>query len=394
MIARITNIWRKEIVDSLRDRKALTQALAVPLIVGIFYAVFNPLINSTIVARAKEPVTIPAQGIENAGPALLGTLKQFDITLKPFSGDLRAVVARGEQGAGLIIPPGFADAVAGERPAQLTLLTNQTAGGIFGGSFSSERLDLALKTFEQNEAARRVQARNMDPALLAPVALDAQSLATPEQLAGVFASFTLPILLATIVAQGGLFVAIDVTAGEKERGTLEALLVTPATDAEILLGKLAAVFTISCIPIVLTFMGFWVASALLPASVTSGAVLPLAVIIGAILIGLPLALFVNVVTMIVSIRTKSFKDAQSAATPVMLGVIAPAMAAAFIPPTGVLGYLIPIYGSSALVSSMATGGIVPQFAWIFSVAGSLLAAAVGIAIALRLFNRERLLYGV
>ena len=394
MLARITNIWRKEIIDSLRDRKALRQALAVPLLVGIFYAVFNPLINSTIVARAKEPVNIPAQGIENAGPALLGTLKQFGITLTPYTGDLRAVVARGEEGAGLIIPAGFTGAISSEQPAHLTLLTNQTAGGIFGGRFSSERLDLALKTFEQTEVARRVQARNMDPALLSPVALDTQDLATPEQLAGVFASFTLPILLATIVAQGGLFVAIDVTAGEKERGTLEALLVTPATDAEILIGKLAAVFTISCIPIVLTFLGFWVASALLPATVTSGAVLPLSVIIGAILIGLPLALFVNVVTMIVSVRTKSFKDAQSAATPVMLGVIAPAMAAAFIPPAGVLGYLIPIYGTSALVSSIATGGVVPANAWLFSVAGSLLAAAVGIVIALRLFNRERLLYGV
>ena len=98
-----------------------------------------------------------------------------------------------------------------------------------------------------------------------------------------FAAFTLPLLLASIVAQGGLFVAIDITAGEKERGTLESLLVTPASDFEVLTGKLLAVFTITCLPIVLTFMGFWLASSFMPDVATNGGKLaPLGVIVGAV----------------------------------------------------------------------------------------------------------------
>jgi len=393
MWSRINNIWRKEIIDNLRDKKALRIALLIPLLVGIFYAVFNPLISSVIADKAKQPLVIPAQGIENAGQSFIDALKAQQITLEPFTGDLKAAVARGDKSAGMIIPPGFSDNVSHEKPAALTLYTNRTSGGIFGGGFSGERLDLAISTYNGRITTQRIESRNIDPAILSPIALNAQDLASPEQLAGLFASFTLPILLATIVAQGGLFVAIDVTAGEKERGTLESLLVTPASDLEVLVGKWLAVFTITCIPIILTFVGFWVASNFVPASATQGGALPLSVILGVILVSLPLALFVDVVLMIVSVRTKAFKDAQSAATPISLAVIVPAMAAAFVTPSSAIFYLIPVYGPCALVSAMATGTQVPPYAYILAILGSLIAAAIGFVIAIRFFNRERMLYG-
>lgn len=392
MFSRISNIWRKELTDSLRDKKAMRQAILIPLILGAFYAVFNPWISSLVSERATSTITIAAQGIENAGPEFIGALKEQKITLEPFTGDLQAAITKGEEAAGLIIPPGFIDNINNEKPVTLKLLTNHTSGGIFGGGFSGERLELAISQYNQLVVAKRVQARNIDPSLLTPINKDARDLATPEQTAGLFAAFVLPLLLASIVAQGGLFVAIDTTAGEKERGTLESLLVTPASDLEVLTGKLAAVFTITCLPIVLTFSGFWVGSQLLPADWTSGGRLPVNVIIGAILLSLPLALFVDVVLMIVSVRTRSFKDAQSAATPVGFAVIVPAMAAAFVTPTSTWMYLIPLYGPSALVSGLATGTQIPALAFVYAVLGSLVAAIACYFVALRFFNRERLLY--
>lgn len=264
MWARISNIWRKEVTDSLRDKKALRQAIMIPLIIGLFYAFFNPFLSSVISDKAQQPVTIPVQGIENASPAFLAALKQQKITLEPYTGDLQTAIAKGDKSAGLIIPEGFGSNVANEKPATLTLLTNRTSGGIFGGGFSGERLNLAVAGFSQSVVGSRVQTRNMSTDLLQPVNLEAKDLATPEQLAGFFAAFTLPILLGSIIAQGGLFVAIDVTAGEKERGTLESLLVTPASDIEVLTGKLLAVFTITSIPIVLTFAGFWAGGQFIP----------------------------------------------------------------------------------------------------------------------------------
>jgi sodium transport system permease protein len=391
---RISNIWRKELTDGLRDRKALTQALLVPMVLGIFYAIFNPWISAIVADRAREPVTIPSLGIENADQRFLDVLKQQDITLKPYEGDLQSDIRRGVESVGLVIPPEFTQNVRQEQPAGLTLYTNSAAGGIFGGGFSAERLNLAIKTYSEQVTVARVEQRNLDPKLLAPVSLDSQELASPAQLGGIFASFTLPILLATIVAQGGMFLAIDVTAGEKERGTLESVLVTPASDLEVFVGKLAAVFSLTCVPIVLTFMGFYIASSLMPESVTKGAVLPFGVVFAAILLSLPLALFFDAALMIVAVRTKTFKDAQQALTPFMFAAIAPAMVAAFVTPANTLFYGIPVYGTAALVGKLATGVPIPELAFVLAVVGSVVASAVCVYIGLRVFNRERLLYSM
>ncbi len=392
MLSNILNICGKELMGTFRDRKALRQALALPIFLGILYAVMNPALNSLIESRAEEPLTVPVQGIEHAGGELIAVLAQFEITLEPFEGDMAASIEAGEEAAGLVIPANFADQVAGERTATLTLLTNNSAGGLFRGSFSVGRLELALNAFSQGVAVERLRVYEIDPSLLTPVALESRDLATPAQKAGMFASMMLPILVGIVAAQGGMFIAIDVTAGEKERGTLESLLVTPAGDSEILIGKLLAVFTIAMLPLALTLLGYWAASNLLPESMTNGAVLPLNLVLKAILITLPLALFLDVILMIISVRTKAFKDAQTSVTPVLFTVMIAAIAAAFVPPSSTALFLIPIYGTSAVVGTLAVGGVVPANAVLFTVIGSLVAAAVGIAIALKLFDRERLLY--
>jgi sodium transport system permease protein len=392
----IINIWRKELMDILRDKKAVRQSLLIPLLIGMIYAVMNPLFSSIASERARAPLSIPVQGIENASEDFMAVLQQYDITLEPYEGDLTALITSGKQGAGLIIPPGFGENVNGEQAAQITLLTNPTSGGIFGGGFAGgERLDLAINTFNTQVAAARVQSREMDPALLTPVSVDTRNLATPEQLGGVFASFTLPLLVVIIVVQGGLFAAIDVTAGEKERGTLEALLVTPATDVQVMIGKLLAVFTLAVVPYILTLLGFWIAGRLLPESMKLGGDLPFSVIGVAILVGIPTALFMSVIQMAISVRTKTFKDAQAAAAPLSIGALLPAFAAGFIQPQSLLAYLIPVYGPAALVGQMTiNGGILDAAALGMVIIGSLLAAVIAFVIAMRLFNRERLLYAV
>ncbi len=396
MLNNVLNIWQKELMDIVRDRKGLRQTLVVPLILGIFYAVLNPLLGSLINSRQEDTLVLPVQGLEYAGEEFINTFAQFGIELEPFSGDLEATIASAEEAAGLIFTPGFGENVADEQEATLIVRTNTTSGGLFGGGISLGRLELALNAYNQQITVQRLTERNVDLAVLAPVTLDMDDLASPAQRAGAAASFFLPILVAITAVQGGMFIAIDVTAGEKERGTLESLLVTPSSDAEIFVGKLASVFTITAVPIALTLSGFWIASNLLPESMTEGAgALPVAVILQAILVSLPLALFANVILMVISIRTKTFKDAQSALSPVIFGVLFTAMAAAFVPPTGAsLAYLIPVYGTSAVVGVLTLGGIVPANAVLFSIIGNLLATVVGVIFAMQIFNRERLLYSM
>jgi sodium transport system permease protein len=172
------------------------------------------------------------------------------------------------------------------------------------------------------------------------------------------------------------------------------LLVAPISDVEIFIGKLLAVFIMSFIPVILTLFGFWGASNLLPESMTDGGFLPLSVIIQTILMTIPLVLVGNVILMIISVRTKAFKDAQSAATPLIFGVLVASMAAAFVPPTSTALFFIPFYGTAAVVGQLAVAGTASAVYVIASIVGNLAGAAVGTAVALRLFNRERLLYSM
>ncbi|MCL4262755.1 MAG: ABC transporter permease [Anaerolineae bacterium] len=389
------NIWYKEILEMLRNRKALRDTLLIPLILGVFYAVLNPMLGEMINRRSESVIVLPVQGLEHADPAFVETFAAYDIELEPFEGDMETAVREARETAGIIFTEGFSENVASEADANLILYMNPTAGGPFGGNISLSRIELALSAYNQQLTIQRLQVRDVDPSVLTPVRLTAEDLSTAAQRAGATAALFLPMLVAIGAINGGSFIAIDVTAGEKERGTLEALLMTPASDVQIFVGKLLAVFVVTAVPIALTLLGFWAGTAFLPASMTGGVgPLPLDVIVKAILITLPLALFANVLLMILSIRTKGFKEAQSAMTPVTFGVIFVAMAAAFVPPTQSVLFLIPIYGTSAVVGVLAQSGVIPANAILFSVVGSLVATAVVTVIALRLFNRERLLYSM
>lgn len=389
------NIWYKEILEMLRNRKALRDTLLVPLILGVFYAVLNPMLGEMISRRSEGVIVLPVQGLEYADPAFVETFAAYDIVLEPFAGDMETAVREARETAGIIFTEGFSENVASESDANLILYMNPTAGGPFGGNISLSRIELALSAYNQQLTVQRLAVRGVDATILTPVQLTAEDLSTAAQRAGATAALFLPMLVAIGAINGGSFIAIDVTAGEKERGTLEALLMTPATDVQIFVGKLLAVFVVTAVPIALTLFGFWAGTAFLPASMTGGVgPLPLDVIMKAILITLPLALFANVLLMVLSIRTKGFKEAQSAMTPVTFGVIFVAMAAAFVPPTQSVLFLIPIYGTSAVVGVLAQSGVVPPNAVLYSVVGSLVATAVVTVIALRLFNRERLLYSM
>jgi sodium transport system permease protein len=394
MLSNIVNIWRKELMDTVRDRRALIQSLLVPLLLGIMYAVINPILGSIGEAKAEEALTIPVQGLEYVDDELITIMTNLDITLVNFEGDLAAAVTSGDEPAGLIIPEGFSQDIAAERPLEMTLLTNPTSGGIFGGGVSASRLNTAFLIYNQSVAARRLAQHQLDPRLISPVILNTENLSTPEQRAGQAASIFLPMLVAIMAVQGGVFIAIDVTAGEKERNTLEALLVTPASNLEIYLGKLLAVFVMSFVPVILTLTGFWAASNFLPESMTDGAFLPFSVILQAILLTIPLVLAANVILMIISIRTKAFKDAQAATTPLIFGVLIASMFAAFAPPTRMIFFLIPFYGTAAVVGQLAVAGTVSAALVIISTVGNLIAATFGTIAALRLFNRERLLYSM
>ncbi len=396
----ILNIWRKEVTDNLRDRKALRQSILVPVLFGVVYAFVFPLLGNLMSSRVEEQgqqsLEVVAIGAENVNDALGAVLESADISLNEYAGtraELEAEIESAEITLAIIIPADFANAIEGEQPAQIELLTNTEGGSMFNINTSAFRLQSALQGYNQTLITSRLVERGIDPAILQPIDIQQISLTTPEQETAGQNSYLLSILVGLVVAMGGMYVALDVTAGERERGTLEALLLTPASDMEIFTGKLLAVFSITLIPTVATFVAFGLTTNLLPESMSTGAQIPLIVFVGSIIAALPFALAVNVIMMLVAIRMNTFKEAQSAATPVTMGAMFPTIAAGMFPPINPIFFLIPAYGTGAVVGKLAVDGAFPVLPFILSVVGALLVAIIGIVIGMRLFNRERLLYG-
>ena len=393
MFYRIRSIWQKELMDNLRDRRSVIQSLLFAIGFGIFYAVFNPLISASFIEQAQAVQHIPTQGIEYADPAFVDLLARSGIVLEPYTGDLTGDIQRGELSAGLVIPQDFAQLLNSQTPATLKLYTNPSSGGLFSPDFSGERLQLVINQYDSSEAARRVSAENLDPSLLTPITLDTQNLITPAQQAGLFASFGMPLIVTILIAQSGVFMAIDVTAGEKERGTLEALLVTPVSDIEVLIGKLAAVFTFAVVPVTLTLLSFYIATLFLPNSVQTET-FPFSVILIALLVGIPLTLFFNMAVLILTVRQNTFKDAQAASSLVTFVGLFAGFVVAFRPPASDLAYLIPIYGPVAVISKSTLSAPLPDVAIPYAILGSVIGVIVALRIALRLFDREHLLYSI
>lgn len=396
----ITNIWRKEVTDNLRDRKALRQSILVPVLFGVVYAFLFPLLGNVMQSRVEEQgaqtLDVVAIGSENVDTGLSAVFESAEITLTEYQGSreqLEGEIESAEITLAIVIPEGFEDAISAEQPAQIELLSNTEGGAMFNIDTSAFRLQNALQAYNQSLITQRLTERGIDPAILSPINIEQRSLTTAEQETAGQNSYLLSILVGMVVAMGGMYVALDVTAGERERGTLEALLLTPASDGEIFTGKLLAVFTITLIPTVATFVAFGLTTNLLPESLSSGAQIPLIVFVGSIIAALPFALAVNVVMMLVAIRMNTFKEAQSAATPVTMGAMFPTIAAGMFPPTNPLLFLIPAYGTGAVVGKLAVDGAFPMTEFLLSVAGALIVAIVGIILGMRLFNRERLLYG-
>ena len=153
----------------------------------------------------------------------------------------------------LQVPPGMEASLA--RDAQVHVTIQYDASDPESAA-AREKVAALVSRYSQQVVVRRMQARRVNPADLLPVVLDERSVATERQLSGLLLAGLLPFFIAMWAVVGGMSVAVDLAAGEKERGTLEALLVTPSSREAIVVGKFLAVLTASmgAVAIVITTM--------------------------------------------------------------------------------------------------------------------------------------------
>ena len=307
-------VFVKELLDALRDRRTLLMVTLSSVAIGPLVLVALSFLIAGIEERA-EAREIHLVGIEHA-PTLRNYLERQTYSIKVAPADFeRGLVARSFGDPVVIVPKDFErDLTQGVAP--LIEIVGASANTRAQGSVG--RITRLLQGFNQEHATLRLALRGVSPSLLQPLQIEERDLADRRARAAQLTSM-LPFFVLMAVLYGALNAALDTTAGERERGSLEPLLMNPADRSALVLGKWGAVACVGMLIAVLSCFSFLPAQWLLRSETLAAMFqfgLREAMLFLALL--LPLAAALSALLMAVAIRCKSFKEAQANSTVVIL----------------------------------------------------------------------------
>jgi sodium transport system permease protein len=310
-------VFLKELVDALRDRRTLAVVMLSSVAMGPLILVAMSFLIAGIEQRA-ESRELYAVGIEHA-PSLRNYLERQTYVVKPAPADYeRALVSKAFGDPVIVVPPAFeTDLAQGIAP----LVEVVGASGNTRAQGGLGRVVRLLQGFGQEQALLRLAWRGVAPALLQPLQVEERDLADPRARAAQLTSGLLPFFVLMAVLYGALNAALDTTAGERERGSLEPLLMNPASRWALVLGKWGAVAVVGMLIALLASFSFLPAQWLLR-SETLAAMFQFGVREASLFVALlvPLAAMLSALLMAVAIRCRTFKEAQANTTVVILVV--------------------------------------------------------------------------
>jgi sodium transport system permease protein len=293
----------KELQDAVRDKRALRLAFLPPVYMVAFFA----LGIGFAIHLQKEVQNDIELHITGHAPQLVAWLKENQITVKRYPQDLYQAVSQGELELGLSLPSEPRPAGALE-PLPATLVYNASQQSIHGPLGTVRNL---IYQYSQRHAAINVMARGISPALIAPVRITESNVASEQQMGGLILT-GVPLLLLMSAMMGSMGFAADMTAGERERRSLEPLLINPTSSVLFITGKWLAAVTLTLAVVGLTLVLLSIALALLPfnqmgfrVEVSAGALLAIFTAL------VPVAMIAAALQLALGILSRSFKDAQT-----------------------------------------------------------------------------------
>jgi sodium transport system permease protein len=309
-------VYRKELLDALRDRRTLLMVLLSSVAIGPLVLVLVSALVSGIEKRA-EARTVVAQGMEHA-PTLRNFIERQTYTVQPAPPDYERGLRDSHFGEPvLVVPPGFeAELARGEAP----LLELVSSAGNTRAESGSGRVLRLLRAFNQEQVTLRLAVRGVAPSVLEAVRVEERDLADPATRAAQLSTMV-PFFVLVAMLYGALNAALDTTAGERERGSLEPLLMNPASRTALVLGKWGAVASVGMLIAVLSCLSFLPGQWLLRSEALAAMFrFGIGEALTFIALLLPLAGALAALLMAIAIRCRTFKEAQANATLVVLGV--------------------------------------------------------------------------
>jgi sodium transport system permease protein len=393
-------VYRKELTDSLRDRRTVISMIVVPLLVMPLLTIGMGALSLALVGLAmKEVPSVMILGGEDS-PHLMAELRQLqDVRIVPAKPDYAEEISNKQIRAAVEIPRDF-DAKVAEGESS-TVKIYMYAGELKSG-FGADRLQRFFREMRERTIREHLEARALPETLARPFDIEEKNVAPPEKVGGVLLGGIIPYFVILLCLTGAMYPAMDLTAGEKERGTMETILCSPVSRTHLVLGKFLMVLTASIATAVLTILSMAVsfgagkkmllaftygaADAALQITITGKAIVSIFIVV------LPLAVFFSAALLALSLFAKSFKEAQSYISPLMIVVVLPAVAALLpgVELTPALA-LLPVLNTSLVSKEIISGTYHWDLIALIFLSSSAY-ASIALAIAVKLFQDEDVLF--
>jgi sodium transport system permease protein len=385
-------VFLKEVKENLRDRRTLISAFLTGPLLGplLFVMLINVTLNREL-DKAEKPLPVPVIGAEYA-PNLVAALKAGGVVPGAAVADPVQSVRKQEADVVLRIAADYGKAWRKGEPVQVELFYDSSQRD---ANTSVERVTQLVEGYARQQGALRLVARGLSPSTAWPLQVARRDQATPQSRA-VLMFAMLPYFFVITIFMGGMYLAIDLTAGERERQSLEPLFANPVPRWKILCGKLAAICVFSTASLLITLLAFAVVGQFIPTE-KIGMELDLGAhfAIHVLLLMLPLVLLLSALQSMVAAFAKSYREAQTYLSLLMLVPIIPSAVLSFMPiKAQAWMYAVPLLGQNLGIMQLLRGDGVSAEQIGLCLAGSLAAAVVAVLATIQLYRSERLAISV
>ena len=382
-------VLRKELVDGIRDRRSVMSALIPPLMWPLMIVLMLNFIAEK--RRQADDIELPIVGAGHAETLVDWLKQQRGVEVVDGPEDPYTAVRDGDVKFVIVIPEDYNELFAQSKAVEVELVIDRSDddAGVF-----VRRARRLLSSYSGQIGMLRLVARGVSPAVAAPIRIDEVDVSSAQQRAAMVMAF-LPMFLVLATFVGGMNIAIDTTAGERERGSLEPLLVNPAPRKSIVAGKWLASVVFAWVSVLLTFVLLQQAMERAPLESLGMRFQLDAGDVGALLAAvIPLAFLASGLQVLVASFARSYKEAQTYVSFLIFVPMLPAFVMMFSPidPQPWLA-MIPLLGQHLLITEAMRGE--PGSLLVFVGAGVTvtLSGLACVAVTTRLFQREKIIFG-
>ncbi len=393
-------VYRKELTEALRDRRTLIIMVVVPLLIFPIFSVGFGAAIAALIGKAKEETPkVMVIGGQDSPAVLSGLNKVPKIQVVPLEANWKDQVVNKQVPVVVEIPEGFERNLAEQK--EQTVLIHDYEGDLKSET-AKDKVEKYFSDYRDSVVKDRLAARNLPVTVLKPFEIKPHNVAPPEKSGGaLFFGGFIAYIVVFLCLNGGMHPAMDLTAGEKERGTMETILSSPISRTHLVLGKfllvLTTALTTAALSVISMGISFTIVNALHAKPIQAGesdATLHIGfgAALSVFIMAVPLAVLFASVLLTISSFAKSYKEAQSYITPLLFIVILPAIAAML--PGVELNLklaLVPVLNVSLLCKELVIG----TYHWNYIAiifASTCVYAAAALFLAIKMFQRESVLF--